>query len=129
MRLSCELLVDTARRECNISGGSPEMLDRRFRTAFGTSIVVVVKLWNRMENQNLVPPKSQVKHILWMLSFLKTYLPEEEYRRAFRTSEKTFRKWVWLWLEACADLSLVRTMTSVRQVLLQLLNILFYLFN
>jgi hypothetical protein len=97
MKLTCKMLVDSARVDCCVHAGTPQLLDRRFRSAFGAGIVMVVKLLNLLLQQNLLPGKPQVRHILWMLGFLKSYLPEEEYRRQYAVTEKTFRKWVWIW--------------------------------
>jgi hypothetical protein len=108
MKLTNSLIVAEA-RSMGVTAGAPDLLDRRFRSSFGTSIVTVVKTWNILDDQNLLPPRSSFKHLLWMLSFLKAYLPEEEYRRFYGCTEKTFRKWVWLFLEACASIVLVST--------------------
>jgi hypothetical protein len=113
MKLTCKMLVDSARVDCGVHAGTPQLLDRRFRSAFGAGIVVVVKLWNLLVDQNLLPAKPHVRHILWMLAFLKSYLPEEEYRRQYGVTEKTYRKWVWIYMEACSNIYLVRTTVTV----------------
>jgi hypothetical protein len=113
MRLTCKNLVDTARVDCCVNAGTPQLLDRRFCSAFGARIVVVVKLWNLLDQQNLLPGKPQVRHVLWMLAFLKSYLPEEEYRRQYAVTEKTFRKWVWIYMDACSNIRLVSTTSTV----------------
>jgi hypothetical protein len=51
------------------------------------------------------------KHLLWALLFLRSYLKEDILERLIGSSKKTVRKWVWLFVEAIADMKdyVVRT--------------------
>jgi hypothetical protein len=54
-----------------------ESTDRtKFRKFFGCSVEVATNLWNRIESTSL-KHRSLPKHLLWTLSFLKTYGTEE----------------------------------------------------
>lgn len=80
---------------------------RKFRSLFGMSCKVVTKTWNSLQLQNLLPAKADPKHLLWMCAFLKSYDSENVYATRFKVDEKTFRKWVWIMLEAVSKLEVV----------------------
>ncbi len=72
---------------------------RIFRSNFGVCVNVCtvlftkIQAWqrvNRAQNQWI-----KKKHILWTLSFLKSYSTNDVAHVPFRVSEKTFREWVW----------------------------------
>jgi hypothetical protein len=67
MKLTCKMIVDSARVDCYVHAGSPLLLDRRFRSAFGAGIFVVVKPFSK----SLLPGKPHTQ-ILCMLNH--TYL-------------------------------------------------------
>ena len=47
----------------------------------------------------------EIAHLLWALMFLKMYAKEATTSRlAGGVDEKTYRKWVWLFVSAIADL-------------------------
>ena len=58
-----------------LSPGSPE--DLHHQGFFGVSAEVAVKVWNQMEELDLLLPSSQFQHYLWVLSFMHTALPRE----------------------------------------------------
>lgn len=86
---------------------SKAYFNRKFRSCFGASVLVLTIAWNTLVVQNLLPEGGHPKHLLWMCAFLKTYSSEDVYASWFKVSEKTFRKWVWLFLEAVAKIELV----------------------
>jgi hypothetical protein len=103
--------VKDAARECNVSGGTTDLFNRRFTCAFGFSIACVVRTWNFLVHERTLPDGNpQVIYLLWALSYLKSYLPENNYRLMYNTTEKTFRKWVLLFIGAIAELPIVSTM-------------------
>ena len=55
----------------------------------------------------MMPEKGQHKHILWMLYYLKVNNPECASSVFFSTSEKNYRKWVWLFLRAISKIEMV----------------------
>jgi len=74
---------------------------RRWRALFGTSALVMSQLWNRLTQQNRLPPKGRPKHLLWMCVFLKVYRSEAVHCKLVGVrDEKTYRKWVWLFIDA-----------------------------
>jgi hypothetical protein len=47
------------------------MEDRRFRELFKACIEIVLNVWYMMEEDGLLPDKSNPKHLLWTLHFLR----------------------------------------------------------
>ena len=90
--------------------GTAAMEDRRFRSLFGARIEIVLKVWLMLGKDGLRPKKSKPKHLLWTLYFLKVYPREAPGCSAVGGSKgaidpKTFRKWVWLFIERIAELA------------------------
>lgn len=55
-------------------GGSATIKERRFRSAFGVSAVIVSQLWNTLAPYDTMPQKGITpSHLLWALLFLKDY--------------------------------------------------------
>jgi len=48
--------------------------------------------------------QGQPKHLLWALSFLRSYNPESVQAPRMGADEKTYRKWVWFYVEGMASL-------------------------
>jgi len=93
----------------------------RFAATFGCSTRVAAALWNRLDGKDLLPEDMLVKHLLWALSFLKLYNPESVQVPVCGADEKTYRKRVWIALEALAELDLVsrsigRSMTEFSSI-------------
>ena len=81
---------------------------RAFRETFGTSLLVVQKVWCLLVQEGVLPHKGLPKHLLWALHFLKVYPLQGpgcatvgESRGAI--DPKTHRKWVWEFIEAIAQ--------------------------
>jgi hypothetical protein len=53
--------------------GSAGTEERHFREFFGMGPSVVSKLWIMMADHNVIPPEGEIKHLLWILHFLKAY--------------------------------------------------------
>jgi len=86
---------------------SKRVSSERFAAAFGCSPKVAAALWNRLDGKELLPRDALVKHLLWGLAFLKLYNVERAQAPPSGADEKTFRKWVWIVLDALAELDLV----------------------
>ena len=75
-------------------------IERRFLSTFGVSPQIAVVLWNKIvipltnENKNI-----RIKHLLWMLMFFKLYAADEVLATLAGTTDKTFRKWVWILID------------------------------
>jgi hypothetical protein len=75
--------------------------DRVIKAFYGTNAAVMSDLWERCRR----PCKTEPKHLLWALMYMKLYCPEDVMAILCSTSKNTLSKWVWLWIEAIADLS------------------------
>ena len=75
---------------------------RRWMSCFGAEPPVVAELWARINPEETMPPGVKAEHIMWALYFLKVYNAEEVNTQNVEGNpvEKTFRKWVWLFIEA-----------------------------
>ena len=73
-------------------------IGREFRSLFGVRPDVCSDLWKRCD----LPPKTEPKHLLWALVFLKVYCSEGVACVIVGTSRKTYREWVWPILGAIA---------------------------
>lgn len=84
--------------------------DRRFRELFGCSSAVVARAWNDIEDvlewTGLEKYNTRkLHHLLWALLFLKVYRKESTLSILVGgVIEKTYRKWVWLYVAALASL-------------------------
>lgn len=108
VKLKMSALRDIAKTLVGIGNAKTKAnFNRKFRSCFGASVLVLTIAWNTLEVQKLLPAEGHPKHLLWMCAFLKTYSSENVYAAWFKVSEKTFRKWVWLFLEAVAKIELV----------------------
>ena len=80
---------------------SLKVRDRRFKAAFGTSSMVIAIIWQATKEkvaQN--HPSVRDVHVLWAFHFMKCYSTEVAHVAALRAGdEKTFRKWVWIFLQ------------------------------
>jgi hypothetical protein len=78
----------------------------RYRAHFGVDPWLVSYLWHLIMTYapQPFPPGLKSKHLLWGLLFLKLYNSEPVNCLVADCDEKTFRKWVWIILEALADL-------------------------
>ena len=68
-----------------------EASNRDFHSFFGASLETIVKIWDLCN----FPDKTQPKHMMWALLFLKTYASEENLSSLAGVTPKTFRKWSW----------------------------------
>ena len=82
---------------------------RLFREHFGSSPAVVSILWHRLDEHALLPPRCQIWHLLWALYFFKVY-PKQGTACCVAggptgaVDPKTFRKWVWAFIECISSL-------------------------
>ena len=89
--------MEMMNRSCE---GSAITHERKFRSNFGTSPEVWATIWNLLDPYTTMPTKGlSPKHLLWALMFLKVYAKESIHcSMAGGGDEKTFRKWVWLFV-------------------------------
>lgn len=89
--------------------GAESMERRCFREFFGTSISIACLVWHLLLEHNRLPENGEIKHLLWTLFFLKVYPKQGPACSVVGASKgainpKTFRKWVWKFCEAIAEL-------------------------
>jgi hypothetical protein len=90
---------------------------RRFKELFGISPKVVYHIWRLLaENETL--GQLYPVHLLWACFYMKSYGRDAQNASFANVSEKTFRKWVKLALEAMETLE-----ENVVSILFHLLNI------
>jgi hypothetical protein len=100
-----DVVLDAAKIIINKQDGSSEIEDRRFRELFGCSPLVVLELWKLLLSNLTIEGSPEVVHLLWALTFLKLYTKESTTSRLVGgIDEKTYRKWVWVFVSAIADL-------------------------
>jgi hypothetical protein len=79
--------------------------DRQFKALFGTTAQVCVTLWELMSPETSMPKNARPKHLLWALLLLKVYGTETVLSSLVGgTTEKTYRKWAWCFIEGIAKL-------------------------
>jgi hypothetical protein len=84
---------------------------RIFRELFGTNLRVVENIWFLLDELEINPEGGLPKHLLWALHFMKAYPLQAQGCAAVGGSDgavdpKTYRKWVWAYIEAISDLEL-----------------------
>jgi hypothetical protein len=89
--------------------GTTDREARHFREFFGTPVDAVEIVWDLLVRESLLPEKGHPKHLLWALHFMKTYPKQGPAcatvgASAGAVDAKTFRKWVWAFIRAIAEL-------------------------
>jgi hypothetical protein len=76
-------------------------------SCFGAESEVVADLWMRINPKKTMPRGAKAKHIMWTLYVLKLYNVEEVNIQNIDGNpvEKTFCKWVWLFIGAISTKS------------------------
>lgn len=98
---------DIQRKPLTIGAASTE--DRAFRDFFGTSAIVASTLWRFLAENDKIPAESDIKHLLWVLYFLRAY-PKQGHTcsmvggSAGAVDPKTLRKYIWPLIYAISDL-------------------------
>lgn len=77
---------------------------RIFKSFYGVSPEVCSQLWHMMDDK---PENAEPKHLLWAFIFMKSYNTEHVNAGLVMCDEKTFRKWVWLFIDMLSSLQLV----------------------
>ena len=84
---------------------------RHVLSVFGVDWVDCSFMWHELLHPHNNPPLTtlsiQPKHLLWAMSFLKTYNIEEVCGAWFGVSGRTFRKWGWKAISRLANLKTV----------------------
>ena len=89
------------------SNGSSLMEQRTFREFFGTTAVIVSKLWSFLSQRDMIPEEGTTNHIMWVLFFMRAY-PKEGVTCATiggsgsAVDPKTLQKYIWPFIHAIA---------------------------
>lgn len=89
--------------------GSELSEDLRFRSYFGCSAEVMLRLWQMLNSFGCLPHKTQIVHLLWSCFFMKVYPSQNVACSTAGGSSgaidpKTLRKYVWPMIRAVSDL-------------------------
>lgn len=76
----------------------------RFRSIFGTDPRIVADIWNRIQPWRTISSVAKPHHLLWALLFMKSYATESLCAAMCGVTEKTFRKWQFIFCEAISNL-------------------------
>ena len=87
------------------TNGSLTQGHRKFRAFFGTSPTTCFVVWNMLLARR--PRKSTPEHLLWALLLLKQYSIESVNAALVGVSEKTFRKWSYIFIRLLAHIQMV----------------------
>ena len=106
-----EDFILTGKNIQNKSGrsGAPLTEVRAFREFFGTTAVVVAKLWSLLLQRDMIPEQGRTNHLMWALFFMRAY-PKEGVTCATvggsggAIDPKTLRKYIWPFIHAIAEL-------------------------
>jgi hypothetical protein len=74
-------------------------LHREFRGHFGVPPAICSDLWGSCA----FPPKTEPKHLLWGLMFLKVYGTEDLFCAKVHITWTTWRKWIWIVVRGIAE--------------------------
>jgi len=85
---------------------STQTEDRDFsREMFGCGALVALSLFGMLVTTSFLPEGGSLEHLMWTLMFMKVYGKERAMSvLAGGVDPQTFRKWVWLFIEAIAHL-------------------------
>ena len=86
---------------------SDSLINRHFRAMFGVPSKTAHLLWVTLDVDILGPPGGKRTHLLWMLMFLKEYCTQDSLSGICRVTQKTFRRWVHIFLDCVTNQNLV----------------------
>jgi hypothetical protein len=78
--------------------------DCKFREMFGCGLLIAFSVWNIMSKNDLIPEGGSIFHYLWSLMFMKVYARTSVMSTLASADDKTFQKWVWVFIWAIASL-------------------------
>ena len=85
---------------------------RKFKVVFGTTTIVASIVWERIEQNDWLPSRSNPSHLLFAFLFLRKYETEEMNAIISGNTEKTFRNWVHLFVPLVAQIQIVSTLLN-----------------
>ena len=83
----------------------PKAERRKFKAHFGSTAKQQSIAWKQLLKHSLLPEKSEPKHLLWALLFMKSYASEDVLcSKLGSIDDNTLRKWVWAFIVALSKL-------------------------
>ena len=84
--------------------------ERTFREFFGTTAVIVLKVWLLLTTHCMCPEAGTIQHLMWALHFMRAYPKEAVVCTVVGGSggaidPKTLRKYIWPFIHALAEVS------------------------
>ena len=78
-----------------------------FKSLYGTYPEIISHVWNQLVLKCLIEKhdKKKLERLFLMFDFLKNYCVEHRCAVDFGIDEKTYRKWVWFYLEKVSQLT------------------------
>ena len=79
---------------------------RVFKSLYGTHPEIICSVWNQLILNHLIEnsDKNKLERLFLVFDFLKNYSVEHRCAVDFGIDEKTYRKWVWFYLEKMSQL-------------------------
>src|SRR5688500_2714584 len=87
---------------------SEDIFLERYKTLFGLTPNLCTPAWQHLTASRWTKHAGRIAHpvhLLWTLLFLKTYSTEQVLSQFIGVDEKTYRKWVWFYLEGISKMS------------------------
>ena len=86
---------------------SVNTVERVFKSLYGTYPEIICYIWNQLILKRLLIKydKNKLQRFFLMFDFLKNYCVEHRSAVDFGIDEKTYRKWVWFYLEKVSQLA------------------------
>jgi len=78
--------------------------ERRWKSFFGTTSQVCLIIWDKLDPEQTMPKNTETCHLLWALFFLAICPTEEIATAVCDCDEKTYRKWVNIFVTAISFL-------------------------
>ena len=101
--------------------------NRWFRNFFGCSSIVALTIWRKLELASLIPENVTMECLMWTLLFMQLCPKKEVMCLLIQVHDpKVYRKRIWSFIEAIADL--VGQVASSFAILLFLMNGISHLF-
>ena len=88
---------------------------RQFVSFFGVTPPIVASIWRKLCREGLLPNGETPVHLLWSFAFLKMYGTEPQMAMLFHTTRKTFREWVWRFVDGIFFLDVVSLHFLIRR--------------
>ena len=117
---------------CGNKPRSVQTTKKRFKALYGTDSEVIFYVWNQLIINEIIEKydKNRLKRFFLMFDFLKNYCIEHRCAMDFGIDEKTYRKWVWFYLEKVSKLTnnVVRKIIRRKKISILILSLQLYSF-